>query len=119
MRTQKILVVADRTAEAPELVTALRRQAEESPSRFTLLVTADADGLAFEETTEAAWCRALTRAELAAARIREAGLELEEAIVGDPDPALAVGDAGHAREFDRVVFFRRERERAARVPVAA
>ncbi|HEX8752710.1 MAG TPA: hypothetical protein VF731_04760 [Solirubrobacterales bacterium] len=117
MQTQRILVVADRTAEAPDLVAVLRRRAEESPSRFTLLVTADADGLAFDDSAEAAWSRAVTRAELAAARIREAGLELEEAIVGDPDPALAVGDVGHARELDRVMFL--DRARVAPRPVLA
>ncbi|HEX6987603.1 MAG TPA: hypothetical protein VF170_19645, partial [Planctomycetaceae bacterium] len=30
-------------------------------------------------------------------------LELEEVIVGDPDPFAAVGDVLHAREFDEIV----------------
>ena len=105
---QRILVVADRTADAPELVAALRRRADAGPTGFTLLVPADADGLAWGENTAAAWSRAISRAELAAARVRDAGLELEEAIVGDPDPAIAVGDARHVRSFDEVVFVRRE-----------
>jgi histidinol dehydrogenase len=118
-RKQKVLVVADRTAEAPELVAALRRRAERSPAGFTLLVPADADGLAWAQSTEAAWSRAISRAELAAERIRAAGLELEETIVGDPDPTAAVGDACHAREFDQVVFWRRQPARALPPLIAA
>jgi hypothetical protein len=52
---------------------------------------------------KAGWSEAVGRAERAATRIRQAGLELEEVIVGDPDPFAAVGDALHAREFDEVV----------------
>jgi hypothetical protein len=40
---------------------------------------------------------------IASARIRQAGLELEETIVGDPDPFAAVGDALHARRFDEAI----------------
>jgi hypothetical protein len=106
---QRILVVADRTAEAPELIAALRRRAA-VPASFTLLVPATADGLAWEDTA-AAWSRGISRAELAAARIREAGLELDEAIVGDADPALALDDAVHARRFDDVLVVRPSWER--------
>ena len=35
--------------------------------------------------------------------MRAAGLELEEAIVGDPDPFAAVGDVLHCRRFDELV----------------
>jgi hypothetical protein len=35
--------------------------------------------------------------------MRESGLDLEETIIGDPDPFAAVGDALHAREVDEVV----------------
>ena len=34
---------------------------------------------------------------------QQAGLELEETIVGDPDPFAAVGDVLHARRFDEVI----------------
>jgi hypothetical protein len=35
--------------------------------------------------------------------MRMAGLEAEAAIVGDPDPVAAVGDAMRAEEFDELV----------------
>jgi hypothetical protein len=116
---QRVLVVADRTAESPELLATLRRRAEEGPAGFTLLVPASGEGFSWTGSTQAAWSRAICRAELATSRIRDAGLEVEEAIVGDPDPSTAVGDARHAREFDQVVFLRPRRDRPAPSPLSA
>jgi hypothetical protein len=100
---QKILVVANRTADSPDLIAALRRRAEGSPASFTLLVPAVPHGLSWAADMKAGWGDAVARAERAAARIAGEGLELEETIVGDPDPFAAVGDVIHAREFDEVV----------------
>jgi hypothetical protein len=100
---QKILVVANRTADSPELIAALRRRAASSPAGFTLLVPAVPHGLAWAADMKAGWADAVIRAEHAADRMRESGLELEETIVGDPDPFAAVGDALHARGFDEIV----------------
>ena len=49
------------------------------------------------------WPEAMDRAERASARMRDAGLEIEETIVGDPDPFAAVGDVLHSRDFDEVI----------------
>lgn len=49
------------------------------------------------------WPAALGRAKRASARLQKAGLDLEETIVGDPDPFAAVGDVLHARRFDEIV----------------
>ena len=46
---------------------------------------------------------AAPRAEVGDRRMRMAGLEVEAAIVGDPDPLAAVGDALRAEEFDELV----------------
>lgn len=100
---QKILVVANRTADSPDLIAALRQRADRSAAGFTLLVPAVPHGLAWAADMKAGWSEAVGRAERAAARIREEGLELDEVIVGDPDPFAAVGDVLHAREFDEVV----------------
>ncbi|HSC20199.1 MAG TPA: hypothetical protein VLC07_00550 [Solirubrobacterales bacterium] len=100
---RKILVVANRTAESPELIAALRERAAGVPSSFTLLVPAVPHGLAWAADMKAGWTEAVGRAECAAGRMREDGLALEEVIVGDPDPFAAVGDAMHARQFDEVV----------------
>jgi hypothetical protein len=100
---QSILVVANRTADSPELIAALRERSERSSASFTLLVPAVPHGLAWAADMKAGWSGAVARAERAATRLRQAGLELEEVIVGDPDPYAAVGDALHSREFDEIV----------------
>jgi hypothetical protein len=100
---RKILVVANRTADSPELIAALRERAAAGPAGFTLLVPAVPHGFAWAADMKAGWAEAVGRAERAAARIRQSGLELEETVVGDPDPFAAVGDVLHAREFDEVV----------------
>lgn len=100
---QKILVVANRTADSPDLIAALRGLAERSPASFTLLVPAVPHGLAWAADMKAGWSEAVLRAERAGSHIRRSGLELEEVIVGDPDPFAAVGDVLHARKFDEIV----------------
>jgi hypothetical protein len=100
---QKVLVVANRTADSPDLIEALCRRAAEGPTSFTLLVPAVPHGLAWAADMKAGWSEAAGRAERAGGHIRDSGLELEEVIVGDPDPFAAVGDVLHAREFDEIV----------------
>ena len=70
-----ILVVANRTADSPELIAALRHRAARSPARFTLLVPAVPRGLAWAADMKA----------------------------GDPDPVAAVGDALRSHEYDEVI----------------
>lgn len=99
------LVVAARTAEHPQLIAALKRRASELPTTYTLLVPAlpAEDGEA-EVDLAAGWLAALECAERASQRLREAGIDLREAIVGDADCAAALGDATHARRFDEVLL---------------
>ncbi len=87
---QRALVVAGSAADYPGLIAGLRGYDRQRPTSFTLLVPG--------------WPEATGRAERAAARIRASGLELEETIVGDPDPFVAVGDVLHVRRFDEVVI---------------
>ena len=98
-----VLVVANRTADSPELIAALRQRAERQPARFTLLVPAVPRGLAWATDMKAGAGDAIARAESSLRRLRLAGLELGGAIVGDPDPFAAVGDALHNGEFDEVI----------------
>jgi hypothetical protein len=102
---QETLVVAARTAEHPRLVAELRRHAAGRPITYTLLVPA-LPSCEDDEAVDlaAGWSDALSRAERAARTLREAGLDLREAIVGDADCAAALGDALHAREFDEVLL---------------
>jgi hypothetical protein len=101
---RETLVVAARTAEHPRLVAELRRHARGRTLTYTLLVPAlpASEGEAID--LAAGWTEALGAAERAARSLREAGLDLREAIVGDADCAAAIGDVLHAREFDEVLL---------------
>jgi hypothetical protein len=98
-----VLVVANRTADSPELIAAMRQHATRSPTRFTLLVPAIPRGLAWAADMKAGEPEALSRAEIGVRRMRMSGLEVDTAIVGDPDPVAAVGDVLRAKGFDEVV----------------
>lgn len=103
MSTRKILVVANRTADSPDLIEALCRRAAERPTSFALLVPAVPHGLSWAADMKAGWAEAALRADRAGQRMRQSGLELDEVIVGDPDPFAAVGDVLHLREVDEIV----------------
>jgi hypothetical protein len=112
--SRETLVVAAGTAEHPQLVGALRRHARERPTTYTLLVPAlPACDAGDAVDLSGGWSEALDCAERAARRLREAGLELREAIVGDPDCAAALGDALHARGFDEALLATPQRARSA------
>jgi hypothetical protein len=99
----RVLVVANRTADSPELIAALRRRAARSPVCFTLLVPAVPRGFAWAADMKAGGPEAADRAETGVRRMRMSGLEVAAAIVGDPDPVAAVGDTLHGDSFDEVV----------------
>jgi hypothetical protein len=87
------LLVAHQTAESEALLGAARELHGQDPhARFAMLVPATpVDHLLVWEEGET---QELARraAEAAAARFRAHGLEVLEAMVGDPDPVHAVGD---------------------------
>jgi hypothetical protein len=100
---QSALVVAGRSADSPALASALQLYGSAAPTRFTLLVPAVPHGFAWATDMSAGWPEAVARAERAQRRLRARGLELEETIVGDPDPFAAVGDVLHRRRFDELI----------------
>jgi hypothetical protein len=100
---QRALVVAGRSADSAGLIAALRFHRTAAPTRYTLLVPATPQGFAWATDMSSGWPEAIDRAERATARMRHAGLEVEETIVGDPDPFAAVGDVLHSRGFDEVI----------------
>jgi len=101
---KKVLVVAGRIADSPDLMMAMHHRAGRSPVVFTLLVPAVPRGFAWAADMKAGWSDALSRAERVAILARKERLELEETIVGDPDPFAAIGDVLHARDFDEVAI---------------
>ena len=88
-----VLVVANQTADSPELIEALSKRASQSDAEFTLLLPPlggkrdEARGRM--EATVAAW--------------REAGLEASGE-VGDSDPLVAVREAWDPARYDEVVI---------------
>jgi len=99
----RVLLVADRDADSPQLLAALRGLSGGLP-RVSLLVPAFALVRGTAADPVADWGAAADRAAHCAERLRLAGVPVEEAIVGDADPIAAAEDAHHARGYDRVIF---------------
>jgi hypothetical protein len=91
-----LLVVANVTATADELIEALRRRAEGASCAFTLLVPAPAGGRPGREAAEQKLAEALDR-------LRAEGLEVD-GVVGDHDPIAAVHDVWDPMRWDEVVI---------------
>ncbi|HYH91140.1 MAG TPA: hypothetical protein VEX67_18050 [Solirubrobacteraceae bacterium] len=91
----RVLVIANVTANSPELVAALRTRAESGPIVPTLLMPATRNGFAGKE-------EAGERLEAALAQWRDAGLEAS-GIVGDPDPVVAMHETWDPRSYDEVI----------------
>lgn len=103
MPKHRVLIVANRGIESPELIEGLRRRGAVESARVTLLVPAVPRGLSWAADMKAGWAEAMDRAVIAAEHLREAGIDFDGAIVGDPDPFAAVGDVLHSCDFDEVI----------------
>lgn len=88
-----VLVVANQTADSPELMEALRERAARGDTEFTLLLP-QLPGRSEE---------ARSRLEAIVASWREAGLEVRGEL-GDSDPVVAVKEAWDPSRFDEVVI---------------
>jgi hypothetical protein len=90
-----VLVVANVTADSPELLAAMRARGEREPTAFHLLVPRQAVGpRGLREAQE--------RLTAALALARAAGLEIEGEL-GDPDPLIAVSETYEPRRFDEII----------------
>ena len=101
--TARVLVVANRTAESPELLAALQERAARGPCRFTLLVPETPHGLAWAADPDAGHEDAERHREAFLEELREAGLEVEDAKVGDADPLAAIQDECNFSEYDELI----------------
>jgi hypothetical protein len=90
--TARVLVVANKTAAAPELVDALHARAKRGPAEFVLVLPQKG----------ASRSEAMSTLARALARIRAEGLEVEGRI-GDADPAVAVQEAWDPGQYDEVI----------------
>jgi hypothetical protein len=99
------LIVADQTADSPELLEAVSRRAEEGPSTFTLLVPSRAtDPRRVAGAMDGPISEAEERLELAIPLISEAAGEAILGVVGSHEPLAAVQDAINLLGFDEVII---------------
>ena len=99
----QVLVVANRTAESPELLEALKKRAGEGDCEFTLLVPATPHGIAWAADMFAGQEEAEGHRRAFVDELREEGIPLKEAKVGDADPLAAVQDECNMGEYDEVI----------------
>jgi hypothetical protein len=88
-----VLVVANQTADSPELIAALRERAGQGDAAFTLLLPPLAAGRV----------HARERVEAVVAAWRDAGIEASGE-VGDSDPLVAVQEAWDPGRFDEILI---------------
>ena len=100
---RQVLVVANRTAESPELLTALQERAARGPCRFTLLVPETPHGLAWAADPDAGHEDAERHRIAFLEELREEGLDVADAKVGDADPLAAIQDECNFSEYDEVI----------------
>ncbi len=91
-----VIVLANRTAAAPELIDALVHRSERGPIRVTLVMPAAGPGTADRAA-------ATQRMEAALEAWRKAGIERCEGVVCDPVPLDALGEVWDAMRHDEVV----------------
>ena len=100
----RVLVVANRTAESPELLAALHARAVHGPCEFTLLVPSTPHGLAWAADPGTAGNEEAERHRAAfVAELRDEGLDVADAKVGDGDPLAAISDECNFNEYDELI----------------
>jgi hypothetical protein len=96
----RILVVANRTAESPDLLEALKARGD--GNQFVLVVPASGHGIEKAADPDAAREHTEPHLEAALEKLRAEGLQVE-GTVGDGDPLAAVQDACNFGEFDEII----------------
>jgi hypothetical protein len=99
----RVLVVANRTAESPELLDALRTRTVQGPCEFTLLVPATPQGIAWAADMHAGGDEAEAHREAFVEELRQEGLDVADARVGDPDPLAAIQDECNFNNYDELI----------------
>jgi len=98
MDAARVLVLANRTVDSPQLRNALADRSERGPIEVTLLVPA-----AWEvQDPHGGVQSARRRMNSALAMLRDAGLDVRVR-VGDPDPVVALRDAWDPDRYDEVI----------------
>ena len=101
--TASVLVMANRTAESPELLEALKARAAKDECEFTLLIPATPHGLSWAADMASGEGEAEHHREAFLEELREEGLDVKDAQVGDAEPLAAAQDAVNLGDFDEVI----------------
>jgi hypothetical protein len=99
----RVLVVANRTAESPELLDALRTRTMQGPCAFTLLVPSTPHGIAWAADMHGSGDEAEEHRAAFLLELREEGLNVSDAKVGDPDPLAAIQDECNFNDYDELI----------------
>src|SRR4029450_1542693 len=95
----RVLVVANRTAESPELLDALRTRTLQGPCAFTLLVPSTPHGIGWAADMHGGGEDAEGQRAAFVEELRVEGLNVADAKVGDPDPLAAIQDECNFSEY--------------------
>jgi hypothetical protein len=98
-----VLVVANRTAESPELLEALKKRAAAGDCEFTLLVPSTPHGLAWAADMHSGEDEAEGHRQGFLDGLRSEGLNVGEAKVGDSDPLAALADECNFTDYDEII----------------
>ena len=101
----RVLVVANRTAATPALISCVRERAQRGPCSFTLLVPNSSSGLErIADPEDHADTEAKATLELALPLLEEAAGSPVTGMVGDPAPLDAIQDAINLHGFDEIIL---------------
>jgi hypothetical protein len=99
----RVLVVANRTAESPELLEALRTRAAASDCEFTLVIPSTPHGLAWAADPDAGQSEAEGHRAAFVEELRGEGLDVADVKVGDGDPLAAIQDECNFSNYDELI----------------
>jgi hypothetical protein len=101
----RVLVVANRTAATPALISAVKERAERGPARFTLLVPNTSRGIErYADPEDHADTDAQNTLELVLPLLEEASGSEVTGMVGCPEPLDAIQDAVNLHGFDEIIL---------------
>jgi hypothetical protein len=99
----RVLVVANRTAESPELLEALRIRTMQGPCAFTLLIPSTPHGIAWAADMHGGGDEAEGHRSAFLQELREEGINVNDAKVGDPDALAAIQDECNFNDYDELI----------------
>jgi hypothetical protein len=98
-----VLVMANRTAESPELLEAMKARAAQGEVEFTLVIPSTPHGISWAADMSAGESEAEHHKTAFLDELRGEGLDIKDATVGDPEPLAAAQDAVNFGRFDEVI----------------